>query len=146
MKVILKQDVAKIGKKYDIAEVPNGYAMNTLFPQGKALPATPENKKAIEQIKQRAQTDVQVDVDKVQSIIENYQQEPLAVPMETNEKGQLFQALAPSHIVNAASEKEVEIPQKMIDIPKTIKELGNHNVYLMAGGEKHPLEIVVVAK
>ena len=47
MKVILLQDVAKIGRRFDIVEVPSGYGMNKLIPQGMAKPATPENVKAI---------------------------------------------------------------------------------------------------
>lgn len=146
MKVILKQDVAKIGKKYDIAEVPNGYALNTLIPQGKVQPATQENKNAIEQIKKRAQFDVQADIEIAENIVTSFTNSALEVPMEVNEKGQLFQALAPSHIIASAQAKGVEIPLKMLEIPETIKELGNYTVSLVAGKEKYPLEITVVAK
>lgn len=146
MKVILKQDVAKIGKKYDLAEIPTGYAMNTLIPQGKVIPATPENKKAIEQIKNRMQSDVQSDIDTAQAVVDAYKTSPLSVSIDTNENGQLFQALTPEHIVAAAHETGVEIPVKMLAIPHTIKELGVHTVHLVAGKEEYPLSLEVVGK
>ena len=47
MKVILLQDVAKIGKRSDLVEVPDGYAMNQLIPKRMAETATAQNKKRI---------------------------------------------------------------------------------------------------
>jgi peptidylprolyl isomerase len=48
MKVILLQDVAKIGKRFEVANVPDGYALNQLIPKRMAEPATPANMKKIE--------------------------------------------------------------------------------------------------
>ena len=51
MKVILKEEVAKLGQPGDVVNVSDGFARNYLFPQKKALQATPENIKNIEQHK-----------------------------------------------------------------------------------------------
>ncbi len=48
MKVIILQDVEKLGKKYDVKEVSDGYARNFLFPKGLVKPATKENLKWLE--------------------------------------------------------------------------------------------------
>ncbi len=47
MQVILLQDVAKIGRRFDVVNVADGYGLNKLIPQGMAKPATPENIKKI---------------------------------------------------------------------------------------------------
>ena len=48
MKVILLQDVAKIGKRFETVDVPDGYALNMLIPKRMAEPATPENLKRVD--------------------------------------------------------------------------------------------------
>ena len=47
MKVILLKDVAKIGRRHEVAEVPDGYALNMLIPKGLAKAGTPENIKKL---------------------------------------------------------------------------------------------------
>jgi ribosomal protein L9 len=56
MKVILLRDVAKIGKRFAIVDVPDGYALNKLIPSKDAEPATTNNIKRINQLKERSQT------------------------------------------------------------------------------------------
>jgi len=48
MEVILRQDVDELGLEGDIVDVANGYARNYLVPNGIALEATPQNRKALE--------------------------------------------------------------------------------------------------
>jgi large subunit ribosomal protein L9 len=51
MKVILKEDIDRLGKPGDVVKVSEGYARNDLLPRRKALPATEHNLKNIEQYK-----------------------------------------------------------------------------------------------
>ena len=53
MKIILIKDVKKIGRKYEIKEVADGYALNALIPYGLAVPATPNYLKGMEERKKR---------------------------------------------------------------------------------------------
>ena len=55
MKVILKQDVSKLGKKGDLLEVSDGYARNFLFPRGLADEATGGKVRALEDHRKAAQ-------------------------------------------------------------------------------------------
>ncbi len=57
MKVILLRDVAKIGKRYEVANVPDGFALNKLIPQGDAQAATPDNVKRVANMRLRDKTD-----------------------------------------------------------------------------------------
>jgi large subunit ribosomal protein L9 len=55
MEIILLEDVANLGYKDDVVKVKNGYGLNYLIPQGKAIVATPSAKKVLaENLKQRA--------------------------------------------------------------------------------------------
>ncbi len=64
MKVILLQDVAKIGRRYSIVEVNDGYALNQLMPKKLAEPATPANVARVE--KMRSSTAASADAAKKQ--------------------------------------------------------------------------------
>ena len=52
MKVILLQDVAKLGHRFEIVDVPHGHALNKLIPQGLAQEATKQN---VQRVKARAE-------------------------------------------------------------------------------------------
>jgi len=49
MKIILLQDVKKVGRKFEIKEVSGGYAQNNLIPKKLAIPATPEAQRKLQQ-------------------------------------------------------------------------------------------------
>lgn len=147
MKVILQQDVANLGKKSTLVDVPTGYALNKLIPSGKAKAATTENRKQIEAKQQQdaeAQAAAQATLAAVrQAMLE----ETLVVPMEANEKGMLFQAVAPQHIVAAATAKELPLTADMVLLPTdSLKQVGTHEIQLTSGGEMSKVAIEVVAK
>lgn len=147
MKVILQQDVANLGKKSTLIDVPNGYALNKLIPSGKAVAATAENRKQIE-AKQNQDAEAQAAAQATLAEVRNAMlEETLSVPMEANEKGLLFQAVAPQHIVAAASAKELPLTEDMIILPDdSIKQVGTHEIQLTGGGDMSKVSIEVVAK
>ena len=58
MKVILQKDVPKIGRKYEVKDVPDGYAQNFLLPRKLALRATPDSLRRLEQNKSKHALDL----------------------------------------------------------------------------------------
>ena len=58
MKVILREHVDQLGERGEIVTVAAGYARNYLLPQGKAIPATPQNRRVLEQ--ERAKFELQI--------------------------------------------------------------------------------------
>ena len=58
MKVILKETIESLGIIGSEVNVANGYARNFLLPQGKAVEATPQNRRVLEQ--QKAKFDLQI--------------------------------------------------------------------------------------
>lgn len=147
MKVILQQDVANLGKKSAMVEVPNGYALNKLIPSGKAVTATAENRKRVEQ-KQNQDAEAQAAAQTaLLQVHDAMMQETLEVPMEANEKGLLFQAVSPQHIVAAANAKELPLTEDMVILPDdSIKQVGTHEIQLTGGDEISKVAIAVVAK
>lgn len=147
MKVILLQDVAKIGRRFDIANVQDGYALNKLIPQRLAKPATPENLKSIEAHARKTQ-DVR---DKQQTAFEEALVEldgkTIEVAVEANEEGRMFQSLKVETIIAAVtSDTSIKLSEANLHIPTPIKEIGVHTVALVSGDSRGDLSLNLVAK
>jgi large subunit ribosomal protein L9 len=147
MKVILLQDVAKIGRRFDIVEVPSGYGMNKLIPQAMAKPATPENVKAIQAQATKNEAHKAAGDEAFTQMLEALKAVTLEISAEANEEGRLFQALKADTVaeaVKAATEKEVALNQIVIKTP--IKEVGDHSVEFVSGDIVVPITVSVLAK
>ena len=146
MKVILLQDVAKIGRRNEVVEVPNGYAMNQLIPSKKAEPATPANMKKISKV----HASMAANASNVEAVFtaakEALTAEPLVVEAEMNEQEHLFQAINDVDVVKAAEAKGIAITSAMVGFPEVIKSAGEHTVALQAGEHNASFTINVVKK
>lgn len=146
MKVILLRDVAKIGKKYSVVEVPDGFALNKLIPQKDAEAATPANLKRILEKKKNNDHTKEGQVAVVEGIFNACVDQPLVIPMEANEQGHLFKSVHVSDILAAAKLRDLSIPESFLKIKEPVKSLGLHEVVLEAHGVVKPLAIEVVTK
>lgn len=132
MKVILLQDVAKIGKRFSVAEVPDGYALNQLIPKRMAEPATPVNLKRIERLQAEKTAHEAADQAALEKAKDLLQENPLTVAMEANEQGHLFKAVNAADIVSVAKEKGIHVEESAVKIASPIKEVGEHAVELVS--------------
>lgn len=126
MKVILLRDVAKIGKKGAVVEVPAGYAQNQLIPKGLAKPATPENMKAFERMSSNAAERSANLMKKFIDTKHQLQATPLLIVGQKHNKGHLFAALKPSAITEAAAKAGIVIDPVWLNITTPIKTSGEH--------------------
>lgn len=147
MKVILLQDVAKIGHRFEVATVPDGYALNKLIPQKMAQPATPENLKRVQAQAAKAQEGREHDVAEFTAAIEALKDTQVTVTVEANEEGKMFQALKAQTIIDAvAQEANVTLHEQHIIIATPIKSVGEHTVDLALGDQRGTVSLNVVAK
>lgn len=144
MKVILLQDVAKIGKRSDIVEVPDGYAMNQLIPKKMAEAATIQNKKRIEKLHAEVSASKEADQGRFEAAKSALTATTLQIKAEANEQGHLFKAVSEKDIAAAAQEAGIDIEESMLVVGTPIKELGEHTVDLMRGDAKAHITIEVV--
>lgn len=146
MKVILLQDVAKIGRRSEIVDVPAGYARNQLIPKKMAETATPANLKRIQ--RQHALTaEVQAaGASRFEAAVEALKAAKVTVAIEANEKGHTFKAVNEADIVTAAKAAGVDIEAAMVSIAAPIKELGEHAVELTSGAATASFTIEVIKK
>lgn len=146
MKVILLQDVAKIGRRSQIVEVPDGYARNQLIPKRMAEPASAANTKRIEKLQANVLASGEADKQKFSQAIEALRSGAVKVGMEVNEKGHTFKAVSASDVVSEAKKVGIIIDENMILIESPIKELGEHSITLSVGKNKAEFTIEVIKK
>lgn len=141
MKVILLQDVAKIGRKNSVVDVPSGYAQNQLIPKGWAKIATPENLKSIKTLQSIKAASNEKAEERFFEIKKKLEEKPLTISDLKSDKGHLFAAVKVERIITAAKEEGIEIPSSMISIDTPIKSVGEHEVTLKEG--KHKAVIII---
>ncbi|MBZ9569387.1 50S ribosomal protein L9 [Patescibacteria group bacterium] len=128
MRVILLQNIDKLGKKYEVKEVKNGYARNFLIPKGLAKPAT---KKALKWLKNQKEIRARKDEEElkeIQSFASSVDGLELVIPVKIGEKEQLFESITSQKILEKLKERGLEIKRAQIDLPEPIKELGEFPV------------------
>jgi large subunit ribosomal protein L9 len=128
MKVILTEDVKKLGSKGDVVDVADGYARNYLFPRGMAAEATKGKMKEIkeqEAKKERLESEKREEAEKLKSKIES---EKFVLKVKAGEQGRLFGSVNTKDIAEAAAEKGYDIDKRKIELNDSIKNLGMHNV------------------
>lgn len=147
MKVILLRDVAKLGYKNDIVEVPNGFGLNKLIPQGLAKEATAENVKAVEAKAAKSDEVTAASAlafSELQAALEGAE---VTINAEANEEGRLFQAVKAEAVATAietVTGKPVVSEQIVMGDP--IKQVGEHVVNVASGADSQKVTLTVTAK
>ena len=124
MKVILLQDVDKLGKKYDLKHVADGHARNFLLPKNLVKPATEENMKWLEVQKEALRQKSEEELKKVQGVASTIDGLEIILSVKIGEKEQLFEAVTAQKIVEKLKEQGFEVKKTQIILKDPIKELG----------------------
>jgi large subunit ribosomal protein L9 len=135
MKVILKDDVEKLGKCGEVVEVKDGYGRNFLIARNLAIPATKGNLKAIREVtKQKAMKDLK----------KKRQEERLKIQLEkisctaevrVGEEDKVFGSVTAQDISELLKEKGFEIDRHKILLETPIKALGVYTVPIKISGD-----------
>ena len=146
MKIILIKDVRKIGRKYDIKEVADGYALNALIPYGLAVPATANYLKSIEERKKRDAI-LKEDFKKTfEYAVSKLPDGKLHISGKVNDKGHLFAGIHEGQIIDEfKKETGIVLSPEHFDLEKPIKEVGEHPIELKVEGQVYKLNLVIKA-
>jgi len=128
MEVILRQDVNELGLEGDIVDVAKGYARNYLLPNGIALEATPQNRKALElqskkiELKRlKGRQDAEKVKEKLEGVVVTFSQ-------KAGEEGKLYGSVTTMDIASHLEAQGIEIDRRKIVLEKPIKTVGEHEV------------------
>ncbi|QDR83047.1 50S ribosomal protein L9 [Sporomusa termitida] len=129
MKVILQQEVKKLGKKGEILEVAEGYARNYLLPQKLAIPATVNNVITATQQKASQERKKERILDEAKLLAAQMAKITVAIPVRMGEGGRLFGSVTAKDIADAlATQHKLEIDKRKIELKDALKSLGTFTV------------------
>ncbi|MBQ3983298.1 MAG: 50S ribosomal protein L9 [Bacteroidales bacterium] len=149
MEIILLEDVTNLGYKDDIVNVKNGYANNYLLPQGKAIIATPSNRKVhAENMRQRAFKEEKLRKD-AETLKAAVNEKTIRLVAKVGENGHLFGSITSDQIAEALKEQhnyDVDRKKIVVDGAK-LKEVGTHTAQINIYKEiKAQINVEIVAE
>ncbi len=128
MKVLLKEDVIKLGSCGDEVEVKDGYGRNFLIPTGKAIMATPKNLKQFNHQKSIVQSKSKKLKGEAQTVAEAIAKATLTVTKKVGDQGKLFGAVTSQELVDLMDAKGISLDKRKIQMAEPIKTLGEFKV------------------
>ena len=136
VEVILKTKIEGLGSEADIVSVKPGYARNFLIPKDFAAPATLATKRQIEDLKRKRAEREAAELNQAQELAGKLGKLKLVFVLEAGEgQEKSFGAVTNQDIATKLKEAGHTIDRKKIDLPKPIKELGEHEVTVKLGAE-----------
>ncbi len=128
MKVILREDVEKLGRMGDLVNVADGYARNYLIPRNLAGLATTKNIKSLEHVKRVISDRIKKEKMAAEEEAKKISALSVSIPAQVGEEGKLFGSVTSKDIVDAIAAQGIEIDKRRIHLEKPIKELGTFMV------------------
>jgi large subunit ribosomal protein L9 len=128
MKVILKEDVNKIGSMGQIVTVADGFARNYLVPKGLAVEANIKNMKSLEHAKKVIQEKAKKVKTSVQDFADRLSKITLVIKAKAGEEGKLFGSVTTMDIAEQLKNEGIEIDKKKISLVEPIKRIGTYAV------------------
>ena len=144
MKVIFLHDVPRVGKRHDIKDVNDGYAMNFLLPRKLAVLATTKAVAELEIRKKEIVVEREVQEDLLLKNLEEIKNKIVHVKAKADEKGHLFSGIHSKEIVKAMkNEHRADINEEAIVLTKPIKKVGEFDIPISVKGKKSSFKLVV---
>ena len=147
MEVILKEDIATLGKIGEVVRVRDGYARNYLLPRSMVLVANKKNLKTFEHQKKIVADQKQKITRHAQVVGDQLAGVSLVIPMKVGEEGKLFGSVTTIQIEKALKAKGLNVDRRKIHLDAPIKSVGDYEVPIRLAAElTMPLKVSVVAE
>ena len=130
MKVLLCEDIDKLGWLGDVVEVKTGYARNYLLPQGLAKIANEASIRAIAEEKARRAEQRRLEGKRLEEAVKGIEGAEAVVAAKANEQGHLFGSVTAREIAANLREQGFEVRDDIVQLTEHIKDIGTHPVTL----------------
>jgi len=126
MKVILKENIEKLGFKDEIVDVKNGYARNFLIPKNKAVIATENAVKVLNENLRQQESKLKEEIENANKTVEELSKLSIVVKSKLQEDGKkLFGSISSKQLVDEIGKHGIEIDRKFVKL-SSIKEIGSY--------------------
>ncbi len=147
MEVILKEDIATLGKIGEVVRVRDGYARNYLLPRGMVLVANKKNLKTFEHQKKIVADQKQKITRHATAVGDQLAGVSLVIPMKVGEEGKLFGSVTTMQIEKALKAKGLNVDRRKIHLEAPIKVAGDYEVAVRLSADLTvQLKVSVVAE
>lgn len=147
--VILKETIETLGIIGSEVKVADGYARNYLLPQGKAVLATPQNRRVIEQAKAKFALQIAKEKAQAEEMAKILEAVSVTVEGKVSDDDNLYGSITARDILQALAGTNVQIEKRMLLLKEPIKKLGTYKVPVRVYTDVEPeitVEVVAAAK
>ena len=131
MEIILLKDVDKVGDKFEIVTVKNGFGLNYLIPQKLGVIANDSNKKRRAEMIRREEAYAEKMLDEYQELADKLNNIVLKIGAKSGTSGKIFGSVTNVQIAQALKDQEgIEIERRKISLDEDVKQLGTYSAKL----------------
>lgn len=142
MKVILKETIDSLGIIGSEVSVADGYARNYLLPQNKAVAATPQNRKMLEQESAKFELQIAKERKLAEEMAQRLEGVVCTIAAKVSEDDRLYGSVSVRDIVDTLANQNIVVEKRMVLLKEPIKAIGSYNVPIRVYKEVEP-EITV---
>ncbi|MBN2180534.1 MAG: 50S ribosomal protein L9 [Sedimentisphaerales bacterium] len=147
MKVLLCEDIQKLGWFGDVVEVNNGYARNYLIPQGLAKFATEDSIRAIAEEKAKRAEQRIKEHKRLEEAAKAVEGAEAVIAAKANEQGHLYGSVTAEQIAANLRAQGFQVANEVVSLHEHIKEVGTHTIKLkFAENLTTTVNLIVVAE
>jgi len=138
MKIILREDVEKLGKAGEVVKVKDGFGRNYLIPRKLAVLANVRNMKALDHDRRTIETRAKKTRKTAEATAATLTAVSLVLPAKAGEEGKLFGAITSRDIAEALGKAGVNVDRKAIQLADPIKQVGDYKVKIRVATDVLP--------
>ena len=138
MKVILREDVEKLGQAGELVDVKDGFGRNYLIPQAKAILATKNTIAEMELRMRQAAARAELTVQEAKELAQLLEVTSVTISVTTGEDDKIHGTVTNVQIADALAERDILIDRRNISIDEDVKTLGEYTATVSLVGDLNP--------
>ena len=147
MKVVFIKDVPRVGRKYEVKEVSDGYGRNFLVKNGFAVLADAKSLGLALGAKKETEKLREAGMKKIEEYIAKFKDLTIKIVGKANKDGHLFAGIKRDDILESLlSQAHIKLEEEYLVLPKPIKTIGEYNIELNMEGKKASFKLLIEAE